>query len=100
MAAIAAMAFGRRQPEERPVAKYHVRFEARCPGEDTVETVRSRMGLLNEAMRRTVRGARDFSATYVDYESGVLELDVWTDQLSGIKIARVDVSVERLSPAA
>lgn len=90
----------RRATAEQPVIKYHVRFEVQAPREDTVASMRSRMGLLNEAMRRAVRGSQDFRATFADYERGILELDVWTRQLVGIEEARVSVSVQRVGVAA
>jgi hypothetical protein len=58
------------------------------------------MGLLNEAMRRAVVGAENFAATHVDYEAGILELDVWTRHLHGVQEARVAVSVRRIGVAA
>lgn len=89
--------------DDQPVVKYHVRFEVECPADpelETVASVRSRMGLLNEAMRRAVRGATDFRATRADYERGVLELDVWTKRLVGIESARVSIKVERVGVGA
>lgn len=90
----------KRRSAEKPVVKYHVRFEVQTPAEDSVASVRSRMGLLNEAMRRAIRGAEDFKATHADYERGVLELDVWTQHVVGIEEARVSVSVERIGVRA
>jgi hypothetical protein len=102
MAAVIGMR-GLRKPRADPpppVVKYHVRFEALCEEEYTVEAVRSRMGLLNEAMRRAIIGSENFEATHVDYVAGVLELNVWTRQLQGIREASVAVSVERVGSGA
>jgi hypothetical protein len=96
MAAVIGVRRRRSAEQDLPVVKYHVTFEALCQEEYTVEAVRSRMGLLNEAMRRAIRGSEDFEATHVDYERGVLELNIWTRHLQGVREASVAVSVERV----
>jgi hypothetical protein len=70
---------------------YHVVIKADDPDSGDV---RDRMGLLNAAMARVVKGAADFNVVLADYECGCLELDVWTDRLRGIVRGEVRVQVE------
>lgn len=84
----------RRQPTGRKPVKYLVSLTIESPREDTIEAMRSRMGLLNLAMTRVIEAAQQFEVTCVDYEEGVLELFVWTVQVRGIKDAKVRVRVQ------
>jgi hypothetical protein len=88
----------RKRASDREPVMYHVVLKADRPdpAQETVESIRSRMGLLNSAMARVIRGALDYVVTLADYEQGCLELDVWTDRVMGIEQARVSVQVERV----
>jgi hypothetical protein len=77
---------------------YHVVIETDVPEQDTVESVRSRMGLLNAAWARIVREADDFTITLADYERGCVELDVLTTRMRGIVDAKVSVHVRVATP--
>lgn len=97
---MAALMRRRASERERETVKYHVVLNVDTPERDTVESMRSRMGLLNSAMGRVVAGSDDFVITMADYTAGCLELDVWTTRLRGIQEGVVTVGVKRVRAQA
>jgi hypothetical protein len=98
VARLARMTLSRAGRSKREAVRYHVVLTVDAPHaeDETVETIRSRMGLLNSAMARVIQGAEDYAVTMADYVQGCLELDVWTRRVYGIKEARVAVSIRRV----
>lgn len=90
----------RRRTGERETVKYHVVLNVDTPERDTVDSMRSRMGLLNSAMGRVVAGSEEFVITMADYTVGCLELDVWTQRLHGIQEGVVTIGVKRVRASA